>query len=87
MVISHNTAFYRRRLQTPLARSRGLRCSSLEGEHQYIMVGRTGCSRRTTAAPVYGRGGATVCSAREVGERSVRGDLAGAEWGDSLTLD
>ena len=49
-------------------------------------MSRTGYGQRTTTTPAYGRGRVTVCSAREVGERSVRGYLVG-EWGDSLALD
>ena len=48
--------------------------------------GRAGGERRTAAAPVYGRGRFAVSSAREVGERSERLNLAGGEGGDTLTL-
>ena len=87
MILSYNTVFCRRRLRMQLARSQGLHCSSLEGENQYIMAGRTGSSRRTTAAPVYGGGGFAVCRTRKVAERCVRGNLARAELDDGLTLD
>ena len=87
IIISYNTVFCPRRLRTQLARSRNLRCSSLEGESQYIMAERAGFSRRTAAAPVYGGGGLAVCSTREITEWCVRGNLAGAELGDRLTLD
>lgn len=60
------------------------------GDHQYISTTRGGeeCGeRRTTAAPVYCRGCVAVSGAREVGERSLRFDLAGAECSDTVTLD
>ena len=41
--------------------------------------GRKGGKKRTTTAPVYGRGGVAVSGAREVGERSLRGYLVGAK--------
>ena len=87
IIISYNTVFRRRLLRMLLARSQSLRCNSLEGENQYIMAGIAGFSRRTTTAPVYGGRGFAVCSTRKVAERSVRGNLAGAELSDSLTLD
>ena len=87
IIISYNTVFRRRLLRMQLARSQSLHCSSLEGENQYIMAGRTSFSQRTTAVPVYGGRGFAVCSTRKVAERSVRGNLAGAELSDSLTLD
>ena len=89
MVISHKTVLHRHLPQTPLAQSRGLLGSWLEEEHEYtrtVRGRREGREQRTTAAPVYGRGGVAVSSAREVGERSIRRDLAGAEWSDRLTL-
>jgi hypothetical protein len=58
--------------------------TSISGLHG---TGRAGSERRTTAAPVYCGGRVAVSCAREVGERSVRCDFVGAEWGDSLALD
>lgn len=86
IVISHKIALRRHRLRTPLAQSRDLLGSWLGGGNR-TRGGRGGGEQRTTTAPVYCRGRAAVCSAREVGERSVRGDFTGAEWGDTLTLD
>jgi hypothetical protein len=84
-VVSYKIVLRRHRLRKPLAQSRDLLGSWLGGGNR--TRGREGSERRTTAAPVYCRVRVAVCSAREVGERSVRGDLAGAEWGDTLTLD
>ena len=90
MVMSHKILLRCHRLRTPLARSRGLLGSRLEGDHHYIVTprsGRAGGERRTAAAPVYCRGRFAVSSAREVGERSERLNLAGGEGGDTLTVD
>ena len=90
MVLSHKIVFRCHRPRTPLARSQSLLGSWLEEDHHYIRAARgdrEGGERRTTAAPVYCRGGVAICGAREVRERSIRRDLAGAQWGDGLTLD
>jgi len=90
MVISHKIVLRRHRLRTPRARSQGLLGSGLEEDHQHVRTARgdrEGGERRTTAAPAQCRGGVAVNGAREVSEWSERRNLAGAERGDSLTLN